>query len=167
LLDLALHTGLEVVIVRPPLVYGADAPGNFGALMRAVHRGIPLPLGAVQNMRSLVALDNLVDMLAHCVHHPDAPGQVFLVSDGEDVSTPDLLRRMAAALACNARLFPLPVGLLRGMARLLGRASAIQSLCGSLQVDTAKTRDLLGWTPPIGVDEALARAARQFLTEPN
>lgn len=166
LLELAVRTGLEVVIVRPPLVYGADAPGNFGALLRAVHRGIPLPLGAVQNKRSLVALDNLADLLAHCAQHPSAPGQVFLVSDDEDVSTPDLLRRMAAALACNAKLLPIPVGLLRGTARLLGKASAAQSLCSSLQVDIAKTRELLGWAPIIGLDEALARAARQFLAQP-
>ena len=160
---LSAQFGIELVIVRPPLVYGPDAPGNFSTLIRAIHRGIPLPFGAVDNLRSLVALDNLVDLLALCGNHPAAAGQIFLVSDGEDVSTPTLLHRIASALGRSARLLPVPVPLLRGAARLLGRAGAAQSLCGSLQVDISKTRKLLRWSPTVGMEAALANTARQYL----
>lgn len=158
--DISARTGLESVIVRPPLVYGPDAPGNFGTLMRAVHRGVPLPLGAVDNRRSFVALENLVDLLVRCIEHPAAAGQTFLVSDAEDLSTPDLLRRLAKAMGKTAHLLPVPVILLSGVARLLGRSSAMQSLCASLQADISKTRQVLGWSPVINVDEALALAVR-------
>ena len=160
---LSAQFGIELVIVRPPLVYGPDAPGNFSTLIRAIHRGIPLPFGAVDNLRSLVALDNLVDLLALCGNHPAAAGQIFLVSDGEDVSTPTLLHRIASALGRSARLLPVPVLLLRGAARLLGRAGAAQSLCGSLQVNISKTRKLLRWSPTVGMEAALANTARQYL----
>ncbi len=160
---LAAETGLEVVILRPPLVYGPGAPGNFGSLMRWLRRGVPLPLGGIHNQRSLVALDNLVDLIVTCLHHPAAANQTFLVSDGEDLSTTALLQRTAAALGRPARLIPVPARVLRTAARLLGRADLAQRLCGSLQVDISKTRDLLGWTPPVSVDEALRKTARHFL----
>lgn len=159
----AAGSTLAPVIVRPPLVYGPDAPGNFRTLMHAIQRGIPLPFGAVHNRRSLVALDNLVDLLCRCITEPAAAGGTFLVSDGEDVSTPDLLRRCATALGRRARLLPVPVPLLRGAARLLGRESAAQGLCDSLQVDITPTREQLGWSPVTQMDEELSRCARALL----
>ena len=158
---IADETGMEVVIVRPPLVYGPGVKGNFAELMRWVARGIPLPLAGIDNLRSLVALDNLVDLLLRCVEHPGAANQTFLVSDGEDLSTTDLLRRLAAAMGRPSRLFPLPQSWLRGAAALIGRGDAAARLCDSLQVDMTATREALGWTPPVGVDEGLRRAARE------
>ena len=156
--QIAAETGLEVVIIRPPLVYGCNAPGNFGALIRAVQRGYPLPLGAVHNQRSLVALDNLVDFIITCTTHPQAANQTFLVSDGHDVSTTELIRSMAQAAGVPARLLPVPVSVLRMAASLLGKADAIDRLCGDLQVDISKARDMLGWVPPVSVAEGLRRA---------
>lgn len=161
--QLTQKTGVEVVIIRPPLVFGPGAPGNFNKLLLIVHRGIPLPLGAIHNKRSLVALDNLVDLIVICLHHPAAANQTFLVSDGEDLSTTVLLQRTGAALGRPARLIPVPARVLRTAARLLGKAGIAQQLCGSLQVDISKTRDLLGWTPPVSVDDALMQTARHFL----
>jgi nucleoside-diphosphate-sugar epimerase len=158
LMRIAEETGLEVVIIRSPLVYGFSAPGNFGSLMRGVQRGWPLPLGAVHNQRSFVALDNLVDFIVNCITHPQAANQTFLVSDGEDLSTPDLIRRMACAMNRTARLLPVPVWALKAGASLLGKGDAVQRLCGNLQVDISKSRTLLGWNPPISVDEGLSRA---------
>ena len=163
--QIAVQTGIEVVIVRPPLVYGPGAKGNFLTLMQWLSRGVPLPLGAIDNRRSLVALDNLVDLIVTCLNHPAAAGQVFLVSDGEDLSTTELLRRMGAALGRPAHLLPVPAAWLDGAARLLGRGAVAQRLCGSLQVDIEKTRRLLGWTPPVTVDEALRETARRFLAQ--
>ncbi|MDP3349055.1 MAG: SDR family oxidoreductase [Hydrogenophaga sp.] len=156
---LATQTGMEVVIVRPPLVYGPGAPGNFGSLMRWLKRGAPLPLGAVsRNRRSLVALDNLVDLLITCIDHPAAANQTFLVSDGEDLSTADLLRRLGEAMNKPARLFPVPSSLLQLGANLLGKGDMAQRLLGNLQVDISHTRNTLNWSPPISVDEGLRRA---------
>lgn len=158
--ELAKRTGMEVVIVRPPLVYGPGVKANFAALMRAVQRGLPIPLGAVTtNRRSLVALDNLVDLLITCIDHPAAANQTFLVSDGEDLSTTDLLRRMARAMNVPARLLPVPPALLKLGAGLMGKGDMAQRLLGSLQVDITHTRETLGWAPPISVDEGLRRAA--------
>lgn len=158
--QIATDTGMEVVIIRPPLVYGPGVKANFATLMRWLQRGIPLPLGAVtNNRRSLVALDNLVDLLMTCIDHPAAANQTFLVSDGEDLSTTELLRRMGHAMACPARLLPVPPTLLRLGAAALGKGNVAQRLLGSLQVDISHTRDTLGWTPPISVDEGLRRAA--------
>ena len=164
--ELAAQTGLEVVIVRPPLVYGPGVKANFRAMMRGLARGVPLPLGAIQsNRRSLVALDNLVDLIVTCATHPAAANQTFLVSDGEDLSTTQLMRRMGQALGRPARLVPVPGRWLELGAAALGRASVAQRLCGSLQVDIAKTRQLLGWTPPLTVDEGLKKAAEGYLRE--
>ncbi|MDB5743514.1 MAG: NAD-dependent epimerase/dehydratase [Polaromonas sp.] len=156
---LAAETGMEVVIIRPPLVYGPQAPGNFGSLMRWLQRGVPLPLGAIHNQRSLVALDNLVDLIVTCLTHPAAANQTFLVSDGEDVSTTELLRRMGKAMNRPARLVPVPAGLLTQVAALVGKRDMAQRLCGSLQVDIQKTRQLLGWKPPLSLDQGLKKAA--------
>ncbi len=163
LLALAAGTGMQIVIIRPVLVYGPGVKANLRSMMGWLSTGVPLPLGAIDNRRSLVALDNLVDLIVTCLDHPAAAGQVFLVSDGEDVSTTELLRRMGAALGRPARLLAVPAGWLDSAARLLGKGAVTQRLCGSLQVDIEKTRRLLGWTPPVTVDAALRATARHFL----
>lgn len=163
--ELAQHTGLEVAIIRPPLVFGPAAPGNFERLMRALHRGTPLPFGAVHNQRSFVALGNLASLVQVCLCHPQAANQTFMVSDGEDISTTELLRRVAQGLGRQARLIPVPSGAIRALAGLLGKAEFAQRLCGSLQVDITKTRALLGWAPPVALADALNDAARQYLAQ--
>ena len=155
---IAARTGLEVVVVRPPLVYGSGVRANFRRLMNLVQRRLPLPLGSVVNRRSLVALDNLVDMLICCAVHPVAAGETFLVSDDDDLSTPDLLRRLGVAMGVPVRLFPAPRWLLLQGARLIGKRGEAERLLGSLQVDIRRTRELLGWEPLISVDEGLRRA---------
>jgi nucleoside-diphosphate-sugar epimerase len=151
-------TGMEVVIIRSPLVYGPGVKANFAALMRVVQRGWPLPLGAVHNKRSFVALDNLVDFILTCINNPLAANQTFFVSDGQDLSTTDLVRGMARAARVPARLLPVPVWALKTGASLLGKGDAIQRLSDNLQVDISKARSLLGWVPPVSVDEGLRRS---------
>ncbi len=160
--QLAIDTGIEVVIIRPPLVYGPGVKANFAALMRAVRLGWPLPLGAVNNQRSLVALDNLVDLIITCVHHPAAANETFLVSDGQDLSTALLVRGMARAAGVPARLWPVPVWALQAAGSAFGQGAALQRLCGNLQVDSTKARTLLAWVPPVSVDEGLRRAMSVF-----
>ena len=160
--ELADKTGLEVVIIRPPLVYGPGVKANFLAMMQWLSRGIPLPLGAIRNRRSLVALDNLVDMIVTCLDHPSAVNQTFLVADGEDLSTPELLRRTGEALGKPSRLLPVPVWMLETGAAMLGNRAIGQRLCASLQVDISKARNRLGWSPPQKVDQALHLTARYF-----
>lgn len=155
--QIAAETGMEVVVIRPPLVYGTGVRANVRALLRAVARGLPLPLGAVDNHRSMVALDNLVNFMLVCLNHPAAANQAFLVSDGEDLSTAELVRRMGLAMGKPARLIPVPIWLLQAGAALLGRRDVVQRLCGSLQLDIHKNRELLGWVPVIGVDEGSRR----------
>lgn len=161
---LSKETGMEVVIIRPPLVYGPEVKANFLTMMRWLQRGMPLPLGCVtNNRRSLVFLDNLVDLIITCLDHPAAANQTFLVSDDEDLSTVSLLRRLAAALGRPARLIPLPVSLITVGSKLIGRPDIVQRLCGSLQVDIGKTKTLLGWMPPITVDEGLRQTAAHWI----
>ena len=160
--EIASRSGMEVVIIRPPLVYGPGVKANFAAMMRWLRRGVPLPLGAIHNQRSLVALDNLVDLIVTCLTHPAAANQTFLASDGEDISTSELLRRMGQAMGCPARLVPVPTGVLKAAAALMGKRDMAQRLCGSLQVDIQKTRELLGWTPPLTLDQGLKKAAEGF-----
>ena len=160
--QISAETGMEVVIIRPPLVYGPGVKANFAALMRAVQKGWPLPLGAVHNQRSLVALDNLVDFIITCINHPKAANQTFLVSDGQDLSTTELLKGMAKAAGVPSRLLPIPVWALQTAASVLGKGDVIQRLCGNLQVDISKARNLLGWTPPISVEEGLRRAMKSI-----
>lgn len=161
--QIAASTGIEVVIIRPALVYGPGVKANFESMMRWLAQGIPLPLAAVtENRRSFVALDNLVDLIMTCLSHPDAVNQTFLVSDGEDLSTSELLKRMGVALGRPARLFYFPPVLLKLGAMVLNKPGIYRRLCGSLQLDIAKTRQLLGWTPPVSVDEGLRRAAEGF-----
>lgn len=149
----------EAVIVRPPLVHGPGAPGNMHKLFNAVARGWPLPFASIANRRSFIGIDNLVDFLMLCLEHSEVPGELFLVADGDDVSTPELVRCMARGLARDAKLFPFPPALLVAGAKVLGRARTAQSLCDSLQVDASKARRVLGWTPAITTREGVVRAA--------
>lgn len=160
---IAAESGIQFTIVRPPLVYGPGVKANFLDLMRALHRGVPLPIGAIHNKRTLVALDNLVDLLATCTIHPAAANAVLLAGDGEDLSTTELALRLAAALGVRARLLPVPAALLERAARLLGRGAVARRLCKWLQVDIGPTCERLSWSPPVGVDEALRRTAAHFL----
>ncbi|WP_462402004.1 UDP-glucose 4-epimerase family protein [Pseudomonas sp. Marseille-QA0332] len=160
---LAQASGMQLVIIRPVLVYGPGVAANFASMMRWLQRGVPLPLGAVDNRRSLVSLGNLVDLIGVCLEHPQAAGQTFLASDGEDLSTPELLRRMAHALGRRARLLPVPPAWLALAGRLTGRTPVVQRLLGSLQVDIHKNHQLLGWQPSVAVDQALQATATHFL----
>lgn len=158
--ELAQQGTLEAVIIRPPLVYGQGVGANFAQLIRAVGRGMPLPLGAVRNHRSFVGVDNLVDFIVTCLDHPAAANETFLVSDGDDLSTPELVRRLARAMERPARLIPVPPLLLRLAARAAGRRDAAERLLASLQADISKARGTLSWSPPVTVDEGLARTVR-------
>ena len=159
--QIASETGMEVVIVRPPLVYGPQVKGNFLTMLHWLRRGIPLPLGAVTaNRRSLVALDNLVDLLLTCIDHPAAANKTFLVSDGEDLSTTDLLRRLNVAMDNPAFLLPVPLMWLQVAFKMLGKRNMAQRLLDNLQVDISHTCHTLGWKPPISVDEGLLRAVQ-------
>ncbi len=162
--QLASDCGIEAVVIRPPMVYGPGVKGNFARLLDWVERGLPLPFGSVDNRRSLVALDNLVDLILTCVEHPVAADRTWLVSDGEDLSTPALLRRLGDALGSNARLVPVPSGLLKVAAAIMGRRDEAGRLLESLQVDILPTRELLGWKPPVSVEEGLQSVTRDFLS---
>lgn len=159
LLALAKETGMEVVIIRPPLVYGPGVRANFASMIKWVNKGVPLPLGAVHNQRSLVALDNLVSFIIHCVDRPKAANEVFLISDNEDVSTTQLLSKVAKAYGKKACLIPVPVSWMKFAARLIGKADVANRLFSSLQVDSSKARDLLGWKPVVTMDEQLKKIA--------
>lgn len=161
---LAAESGVELTIVRPTLVYGPGVGANFATMMRWIGRGLPLPLGGItQNRRSLVGIDNLTDFLMACMAAPAAAGETFLVSDGRDFSTAELLRHVARAMDRPARLLPVPPRLLTAAGRILGKEEALERLTGSLQIDISKNRDLLGWTPPVSTDDGLRRAAQAFL----
>jgi nucleoside-diphosphate-sugar epimerase len=157
------ETGMEIVIIRPALVYGPGVKANFQTMMRWISRGIPLPFGAIRNRRSLIGLDNLVDLVSACLRHPAAANQTFLASDGEDLSTTELLRRTGAALNRPARLVPIPQGALEAAATLFGTRNMARRLLGSLQVDIGRTRKLLDWAPPVSVDQQLRSTADWFL----
>ncbi|OQS38632.1 UDP-glucose 4-epimerase family protein [Chromobacterium haemolyticum] len=162
LLEIAKQTGLEVAIVRPPLVYGAGVKGNFASLIEVVRRGVPLPLGAIQgNRRSMVSLENLVSLLIKCIDHPKAVNQIFLVCDGEDLSTAELLLRLGRAMERPVRLMYVPAVILKCGAAMLGRKNIAQRLLESLRVDDQKTREVLGWNPVLSVDQGLIIACRK------
>lgn len=155
--EIQKSTDMEVVIIRPPLVYGPNAPGNFATLTRWVAKAVPLPLGAVKNKRSYVAIDNLVDFIITCINHPLAANETFLIADGEDISTSDLLRKVARAMGKPSHLIPVPEKLLTFGATILGKHDMARRLLGSLQVDISKARQVLDWQPPISLDEGLNR----------
>jgi nucleoside-diphosphate-sugar epimerase len=156
---LSHETGLEVVVLRPPLVYGYGAKGNWETLVRWVGSGVPLPLGAIHNKRSLMGVDNLVDLMLLCAHHPAAANRTFLVSDGEEISTTELVKAMAGALGRRLRLIPVPAAWLRFAARLSGRTDAVRKILGSLEIDSSASRRELGWSPPFTVAGGLRRFA--------
>jgi len=158
-------TGMEVVVVRPPLVYGPGVKANFRSMMAWLNKGIPLPLGAIRNKRSMIALGNLIDFLSLCLEHPAAANQVFLASDGEDLSTTDLLKRLGKALNRRPILLPVPEALLTLCATMAGKASVAHKLCRSLQVDIEKNKTLLGWVPPVSVDSALRSTVFDFINK--
>ena len=162
---IANDTNMEVVIIRPPLVYGVNAPGNFASLLRWVKKGIPLPLGSIHNQRSFIALDNLVSFIIHCIDHPKAANEMFLISDGEDVSTTELLQKVTKAFGERAFLLPVPVSWMTFVAKLVGKEDVANRLFGSLQVDNSKARRLLGWKPVITMDEQLNKTAEAYLNE--
>lgn len=162
--EVARETGLEVVIVRPPLVYGAGVRGNFAQMMRVVAKGIPLPFASVHNLRSLIYVENLADALIACATHPSAAGQTYLVSDGEDISTPDLLRQLAGGMGAPSRLLPCPSALLRWAGKLAGKSQQLERLLGSLQVDGDKIRRDLNWAPPCSLQQGLQITAKWYRT---
>ncbi|WP_217564999.1 UDP-glucose 4-epimerase family protein [Vibrio cholerae] len=165
LLELAAETGLEVVIIRPPLVYGEGVKANFLSMMNWVKKQIPLPLGAVGNLRSLVYLDNLVDLILVCCQHPKAAGEIFLVSDNHDVSLTTLIRTIAQAMQIRPRLLPIPQTGLQWLLRLLGKPELGQRLCGNLQLDIAHTQKTLHWSPPVSFEQGIARTVNFYLSQ--
>ena len=165
LMKLSKGSGMEVVVVRPPLVYGPGVRANFSSMMTWLYKSIPLPFGSVDNRRSLVFIDNLVDLLIRVIDHPKAAGDVFLVSDDHDVSTTVLLKSMSYALGKKAKLIPVPLFLLKIIFNITGKASLSQRLLGSLRLDISKTKKLLNWTPPVSFEDGIEKTARSFLNK--
>ncbi|MCK1793567.1 UDP-glucose 4-epimerase family protein [Pseudomonas violetae] len=162
LLKIATDSHMQVVIIRPVLVYGPGVKANFLTMMRILEKNIPLPFGSIDNRRSLVALDNLVDFVNVCLTHPAAANQIFLVSDGDDLSTTQLLKKLSRALGSHTILLPIPERLIRIASSIVGKAKLTDRLCGSLQVDITKNKTLLGWTPPVSVDDALNKTVKHY-----
>ena len=160
LAQIAAETGLEIVIIRPPLVYGRQVKGNFQQLLRIIERGIPLPFGRIKNARSLVYVGNLVDAILRCVTHPAARNQTFIVSDGEDLSTPELIRRLATWSQKSLTLLPIPPQLLILLGKLTNQTTTIDKLLGSLTVDITHIQTTLDWKPPFTVDEGLRETVK-------
>jgi nucleoside-diphosphate-sugar epimerase len=163
LLEISKQTGLEVVIIRPPLVYGEGVKGNFLRLLDLVYKQISLPFAKINNLRSFVALDNLIDLIICCIEHPKAAGKTFLVSDGEDLSTPDLIRKLSKLMNKSPRLFSVPKSIIQFMGRLVGKSSEVKRLVGSLRIDNSYTREILGWSPALSLDESLEKTVRWYL----
>ena len=161
---ISAETGMEIVIVRPPLVYGPGVPGNFRSLLRAIRRGIPLPLGSARAPRSLVGVENLASLLRLCIESPAASGQTFLVSDGEDVSVADLCRRLAAAMNVPSRLFAFPSFAVSLAARFTGRTKTFDQLFRALTVDPSRARTILGWSPPLALADGIAATGQWFVS---
>lgn len=162
--EIAEQTGMEVVIIRPPMVYGAGAPGNFGRLAKLAQSGLPLPLGSIHNRRSFVGIDNLVDFISTSLAHPNAAGKTLLVSDDCDVSTTDLFKVMAKASGKRALLIPVPVVLMRILGKILGQQNTIDRLCDSLSIDVSESKTILGWKPSVSLEEGVRRC---YLAESN
>lgn len=162
---ISAETGMEIVIIRPTLIYGEGVKANFESMMKWLKKGIPLPFGAIHNKRSLVSLDNLIDLILVCLKHPKAAGEIFLVSDDYDMSTTELLVSTADALGVKTRLIPIPSSLIAIIASVCGRRALAQRLCGSLQVDISKAKLLLGWHPPMSTKDALSKTAKYYLKQ--
>ncbi|CAH6977174.1 UDP-glucose 4-epimerase [Vibrio chagasii] len=163
LTKLSKETGLEVVIVRPPLVYGPGVKANFLSMMRMVEKGIPLPFGAIHNKRSLVYVDNLSSLILTCCEHPAAPGHTFLVSDSQDVSTSQLTRAIALSMDKSPRLLPIPMSWIRVGASVLRKQHIAQRVCGNLQVETRHTKEILGWIPPVTFEDGISKTVEAYL----
>jgi len=159
--EISARTGLEVVIVRLPLVYGYGVKGNLVKLIKLVKSGIPLPLSLIKNQRSMIGMDNLVDLLIRCIDHPKASGKTFLVSDGEDLSTPELIKLIASSMGRKANLFPFPIYMLKFLASVLGKREETNRLVGSLRIDNSYTKKILNWSPPISVEEGVRRMVQE------
>ena len=155
--EISSKTGLEIVILRIPLVYGYGAKGNFARLLKLVHTGIPLPFGSIKNKRSFIGVDNLVDIIICCADNPKAAGKTFLVSDGEDVSTVDIIRHISFAMQKSSHVFPFPIPLLKLIGFIFGRHKEIKQILGSLQIDIKYTCDTLNWKPPLSIMEGIKR----------
>ena len=154
---ISAKTSLDVVVVRLPLVYGKNVKGNLARLIKLVRSGIPLPLGLVKNQRSMIGIDNLVDLLIRCIDHPKANGKTFLASDDEDISTSELIKLIASSMGRKANLFPFPISMLKFLTSVLGKREEINRLIGSLKIDDSYTKEILNWTPPITVEEGIRR----------
>lgn len=161
---IASESEMGITVIRPPLVYGPGVKGNFLSLIRAVHKGVPLPLASIMNSRSLVCVENLVSAITTCLGDARAAGQTFLVADGEDLSTPELIRRLAGALGSRLRLYRCPLGLLRIAGTATGSQASIKRLTESLQVDSSKIRRALDWKPALSVEQGLSETARWFVS---
>ncbi len=163
LLEISKQTGLEVVIIRPPLVYGEGVKGNFLRLLNLVYKRIPLPFAKINNLRSFIALDNLIDLIICCIDHPKAAGKTFLVSDSEDLSTTDLIIKLFKLMDKSPRLFQVPQLIIQLIGRLAGKSLEVKRLLGSLRVDNSYTREILGWSPALSLDESLEKTVRWYL----
>ena len=159
--EVSSRAGLEVVVMRLPLVYGYGVKGNLAKLIKLVKSGIPLPLSLVKNQRSMIGMDNLVDLLTRCIDHPEASGKTFLASDGEDLSTPELIKLIASSMRKNANLFPFPISMLKFLGSVFDKSDEINRLVGSLRVDDSYTKKILNWTPPISVEEGIRRMVQR------
>ena len=161
--ELSDRTGLEIVIIRAPLVYGEGVKGNFLRLLNLTNKKIPLPFARINNIRSLVGLDNLIDLIICCIDHPKAAGQIFLISDNESISTPELIKKIGAAMGKSTRLFPVPLSIFKLLGRLMGKSYEVDKLLGSLMVDTSHTRQILGWKPILSLDDGLNKTVQWYL----
>jgi nucleoside-diphosphate-sugar epimerase len=161
--ELSKQTGLEVVIIRAPLVYGEGVKGNFLYLLDFLYRGIPLPFASVANLRSFIGLDNLIDFIIFCIKHPKVGGHTFLVSDGQDISTPNLIRKLTGAIGKSSHLFPVPLSLIKLIGRLTGKSMEVGRLVNSLRVDSSYAREVLGWRPSFSLDEGLEKTVKWYL----
>ena len=159
--EISSRTGLEVVVVRLPLVYGWGVKGNLFRLIKLIKSGIPLPFSMINNKRSMIGIDNLVDLLIHCIDHPNASGKIFLASDGKDLSTPKLIKLIASSMGTKANLFPLPISILKFLASIFGKKEEINRLVGSLRVDNSYTKQILNWTPPISIEDGIKRMVQK------
>jgi nucleoside-diphosphate-sugar epimerase len=155
--EISKDTELEIVIIRAPLVYGKGVKGNLSRLIKLIKYGLPLPLGLIQNQRSMIGVDNLIDLISCCIENPDAAGKTFLASDGKDLSTPDLINHIASSMKRIVRLFPFPIFLLKFFGKISGKKKEINRLVGSLKIDSSYTQKVLNWKPPVSVEEGIKR----------
>lgn len=163
--EIAKKSGMEVIVLRPPLIYGPNAPGNFGRLMAIIGKGIPLPLKSVGNLRSFIYLDNFVDAIVTCIKHSALSYQTVLVSDGQDISTPDLVKMIAHAMGKKVKLIPFPVIALKALGKLTGKSLEVERLIGSLQIDSSKIRNCLDWKPPYTIEQGISETTKWYLQQ--